>query len=811
KPYKIAELKMTVTRALEFYELRQENLCLREYKTAASEILPFTEIGTALAPQRDMASLLDNIAKSVCQYFGYRACAIELIDKDNAELYTQTCYGFATTDKHRSLVAHDSISEVARTGKMVRIADVTKDDRYTGNDTAVRSQLAIAIRTGEEVLGVLNIESDRPDDFSERELLILCSFADKAAAIVQQARLFVVLSRGKAEWESTFDAMADAIFIFDLNRRLRRINRAGARLLERSYDQLLGQTCCTLFPDEQRTSCLAQRLYTQGQRIVEKQLFGSKQVPMIITADAIYHVEETIGCVITLRDQSELYRIEAESSTQRNFLANLVENAFDAIMVLDCEGRLTWVNSRLIELVGSNEVKLNSHIFEIFIPEEYREEVRTAFQDTLSGEPQIFNTALITATGDLRYLTITTSPIHTGDQVTDVLAIARDITEHKRAIERSAESEKLRTLGQLACGVAHDFNNILAAILGRAQLMQIRVDNADLLRNLQVIERAARDGARMAQRIRDFARPREYTKEHFGIIRLDELIREAVDVTAPRWKDEAHRSGRHIRIEFEPSQQVFVQGDASALREVLTNLILNSVDALPTGGKIKFAYGQHQNIAYISVQDNGIGIPKEVQNHIFEPFFTTKGERGTGLGLNVSQSIIMEHGGFIEVESEVAKGTTVRISLPLLKQTEIHPKNETLAMPTPTEMQLTPTSRILIVDDEEDVRDLLADILSSFGHEVVIAESGVDALEVLATNRFQLVVTDLGMPEMSGSELAERAKALYPGLPVILCTGWGEAMDKTQIKDGIIDLIISKPFDLEQIYSALAQILCTQP
>jgi PAS domain S-box-containing protein len=807
KPFKIAELKTAITRALEYYELRRETLRLRhDWQQAAREMAIFSEIGSAVVSGSAIGDILDRIVKAVCINFGYQSCAIELIDKNSWELFTEACYGYTEEVKKRRLAIEGEglIAYVARTGKLAYLPDVTKDERYLKVASNTRSQLAIPLHLGEEIIGVLTIESVRFDDFSERDIFLLSSFADKAAGIVYQSQLFNLVSQGKAEWESTFDAMADAVFIFDSKQRLRRVNRAGAKMFNRDYDALLGAKCCDLFTDEERTGCLTERLFKQRQRIVENQLFGQEQTPIVITADPLLdEKKDLLGCVLTVRDQSELDRAEAEARSHREFLAGLVENAFDSILVLDLNGKITWANSRTFEMLGDG-MTLKSSTFEEFVMDESKEKTRAVFSRVLNGKPQIFESSIKLPSGDIRNFTITGSPVTISGNINGILIIARDITEQKRNAERAAEIEKLRTLGQLASGVAHDFNNILAAILGRTQLMQRKLEDPELIRNLQVIERASRDGARMAQRIRDFARPNN-SKDSYGIVELGELILDAIDVTAPRWREEAHRSGRRIEVEFYSDAEVNVHGDAAELREVLTNLILNSVDAMPHGGKIKIECGNANGNAFIHVIDDGIGIPEELQNHIFEPFFTTKGERGTGLGLNVSQSIIVNHGGDIEVDSKPGYGTTMRVLLPVFEDSDL--LSTTIHT---TEMQIPPISKILVVDDEEDVRDLLADILSSFGHEVVTAKSGERAIELLEETDFQLLVTDLGMPDMSGGELAERAKQIRSGIPVILCTGWGESINSIYIKDGVIDLIITKPFDLEQVANALTQTLCFQ-
>lgn len=305
KPFKVADLKTSIMRALQFYELRQENQRLRQdWQQTMRESTTLLGAGSALTSGADANTVLERIVNVVCSDFGYQSCAIELIDKNSWELFIRACAGFpeASRDKRLPIEGEGVVSYVARTGKLTCLPDVSRDERYVADNPSTRSQLAIPLRIGEEIIGVLNIESTKLDAFTDRDVLILSSFADKASAIVQQAHLFDQVARGKAEWESTFDAIADAIFIFDRKRRLRRVNIAGAKLLNRTYDQLLGETCCALFRDEERTGCLTRRLFAEGERIVECLRMGDNEI--ITTVDPIRgEKKQLLGCVLTMRAQ----------------------------------------------------------------------------------------------------------------------------------------------------------------------------------------------------------------------------------------------------------------------------------------------------------------------------------------------------------------------------------------------------------------------------------------------------------------------------------------------------------------------------
>jgi signal transduction histidine kinase len=243
----------------------------------------------------------------------------------------------------------------------------------------------------------------------------------------------------------------------------------------------------------------------------------------------------------------------------------------------------------------------------------------------------------------------------------DAMALA---LKNARLQERLRQAEKLRALGEVAAGIAHNFNNTLATILGRTQLMAYQPGNLEALqKSLAIIEKVAEDGTAMVRRIQEFAK--KTATSAFRPTDLGQVVQEAVEATQLLWKDQAQRRGRRVEVVMDLGRVPAVHGRAAELREVLTNLILNAVDAMPEGGRLTLRTGQRGGRAYMEVSDTGMGMSEEVRQRIFEPFFTTKGAKGTGLGLSASQTLIKGHGGEIEVQSEVGQGTTFVITLPI--------------------------------------------------------------------------------------------------------------------------------------------------
>ena len=362
--------------------------------------------------------------------------------------------------------------------------------------------------------------------------------------------------------------------------------------------------------------------------------------------------------------------------------------------------------------------------------------------------------------------------------------------------EREAESEKMRSLGQLAAGVAHDFNNALAAVLGRTQLLLRSATDERQRRNLEVIETAALDAAETVRRIQTFARraPAEQTTS----VSVARLVADAMQLTRTRWEDDARAHGRHYDIEF---RREFEGGDEisanpSELREVLVNLIFNALDAMPQGGRIDLREFKRGPLIVVEVRDSGHGISSSLLDRIFEPFFTTKGPQGSGLGLAVSYGIIHRHGGEIEVESEEGRGTTFRLCFP-----QTRPRVFSSAV---THRQSTlPERRVLVVDDEQVVREVLVEMLTTLGQQVEAVDSAAAALEALERGRFDLMITDLSMPAMDGLTLAAEVRRRYPWMAIALTTGYGQTTPGGAPDPALIDAMVNKPFKLSDLENTL--------
>jgi signal transduction histidine kinase/ActR/RegA family two-component response regulator len=373
-------------------------------------------------------------------------------------------------------------------------------------------------------------------------------------------------------------------------------------------------------------------------------------------------------------------------------------------------------------------------------------------------------------------------------------ALRRAEESHQRVVQ----GERLRALGELAGGVAHDFNNVLAIIVGRVESLLAEAADPEVQRHLDVILKVATDAGLTVQRIQGFARKRLARPSQS--VDVNEIVDEVVEVTRSRWKDAAQARGVRYEMVVMHGELPRIAGEAAELREALTNIVFNALDAMPGGGTIRITTGRQEDTVLCAVQDTGIGMPEAVRRRVFDPFFTTKGERGTGLGLSVVYGIVTRHGGDIDVESRLGRGTTFTLRLPVRA-----PKPSTdPARPEPAKVR---AGRVLVVEDEDEVREILASVLRSDGHAVVTCPDGDRALAELGGDGFDLVITDLGMPGLSGWDVARAVKELHPGTPVAMVTGWSEQIDPAQAGKEGIDYLIAKPFRRQEIRVMVATAL----
>jgi signal transduction histidine kinase len=380
------------------------------------------------------------------------------------------------------------------------------------------------------------------------------------------------------------------------------------------------------------------------------------------------------------------------------------------------------------------------------------------------------------------------------------------VAERTRALREMQQQvvaqERLRAFGEMAGGVVHDFNNALMSVIGYSEIL---LQDDEMLRDLKtarnfltIMNTAGKDASQVISRLRDFYRPRELA-DVFTSVNINDLLEQAVPLTQPKWRDQALASGRAINVQLDLAKVPPVAGNPAELREVATNLIFNAVDAIPGDGSITLRTDHADDKVIIEVIDTGSGMSDEVRARCLEPFFSTKGDHGTGLGLSMVFGIINRHEGNLEIESELGKGTTFRLTFPAQTHASVHARGDA--------SRIERSLRVLVVDDEPVNRDVLQKYLAADGHKVVTAVTAEQAIGCARTSTFDLLITDHAMPGMNGMQLAAVFRQMRSAHPVILVTGFTDAMEDPAYKADGVDLILRKPVPRADLRRALTSVM----
>lgn len=640
-------------------------------------------------------------------------------------------------------------------------------------------------------------------------------FSSELLSREQSARAEAETAR--MEWQQTFDAMAESVALSDREGRLVRGNKAFYAWCGKSPEDSIGRPLHQLVHNSQEESdrCPICDIRKHGERVaIEFPPGTAAGRPLYVALDPILSsTGEPIAFVEQVKDLSALYSARAQAERERASLNATIEQMAEGLIIFDEHGEIVRAN-RLAQTILSISVDEMAEIARHGTTEDIFTDleghpikmselpVGKALErgSTVGGERLLYTKP----DGSRRMLFVVASPfVNEQDQLSGAVALIRDITEEEREQERIRQSDKMRALGQLSSGVAHNFNNSLAAILGYSRLALNKSADTEISRYLTIIQQSAQDAAKMVERIQDFARSQP-DPGNLQLIGLAGLIRDAVEIARPRWQNDAESLGikYQVSVDSQIEESLTVKGKQSELREVFLNIILNALDAMPTGGSLLISISAGHDLVQTKFADTGTGMTPEIQQRIFEPFFTTKGSHGLGLGLSESYRIIERLSGRIEVESRLKSGTTFTITLPISNdkieraETDLNQGGQ----------NVTPL-KILVLDDEIFVRGALSAMLSEMGHDVAEAANAREAVELLKQGQYSLVFTDLAMPEIDGIAAAGMMKSIEPGLKIILMSGYGsERASERAKKTDSVDAVISKPFsfaEIEQIVTDL--------
>jgi PAS domain S-box-containing protein len=545
-----------------------------------------------------------------------------------------------------------------------------------------------------------------------------------------------------------------------------------------------------------------QRLYWKFLRIDGRPFDAEISINRLILGGKQY----IQACVRDITEQS----LAAEENL---LLAQTIKSVKDCISITDLNEQIVFVNDAFLHQYGYTEDELmGKHISSLRSPAVTEETVSTIYPATM-GEGWHGELMNRRKDGTDFPVELWTSVVKDSTGVVRAtVGVARDITERKRVERQLIQAQKLESIGTLSGGIAHDFNNLLAMVLGSAELLRLQIEqHPDLDKNVDRIISAAERGRSISRRLLNFSRPNPADLVPVSPSVLVNELREMLMCFFPK----------SITVETKIADSTsMIMGDPGQIHQALMNLALNSADAMDHAGCLTievcatdlesaghlFAPEATGPFITISVADTGAGMDESMIGKIFDPFFSTKEQgKGTGLGLAIVQDIVKNHGGFIGVDSTLQIGTTFKLYFPIIHHEEHHAEK---TVPHPARAN---TETILLVDDEQQLRELISDYLTASGFTVFTAANGMEALDLYRTYResIDLVVTDLGMPEMDGTTLYHELRAINADVKVILASGFLDGITKNYLLEmGIMD-VLTKPFNLIDLGTALGLAFAT--
>ncbi len=486
----------------------------------------------------------------------------------------------------------------------------------------------------------------------------------------------------------------------------------------------------------------------------------------------------------------EHVRLESEARE----LADVVRRIGEGVVVADADDRVTFANRAFAEMVGAGEAIAGRRWTEFL----------AAAQDLGALGAQLRQPAfdgevlLLTRDGEPRPVHLALATVELAGGGVQRIGVFRDVSREHELRFRVIREQKFRTLGSLAAGVAHNINNRLTPVLGWTEMLLERlaagegIEPGELGHALQVIHQGAGDSVGTVRRLQEYARPARVKGPE--AVQLREVVEQLLALTRPQWDNEAARRGVRYEIDLRIEPAPAILAVASEIREALLNILENAFAAMSDGGRLTIEVRGRDDEAIVVISDTGRGMSPEVQRLAFEPFFTTRAsEGGSGLGLSLAQEIVQRYGGRITLSSRVGVGTTFTLAFPAVA---------TETARGPVFLPVLEPLRILAVEDEPEVLDLLRAMLAHAGHTVFSAASGREGLDLFSREVVDLVITDLGMPGMTGLALAAELKR-QRAIPIVLLTGWADELDRDALPS--VDVVLAKPFSRERLFDAMAR------
>ncbi len=632
--------------------------------------------------------------------------------------------------------------------------------------------------------------------------------------------------KNESEFRLAFNELLIGVVIHDRNTQIVYSNNQASKILRLSSEQMLGKIAIDkewMFVYENMEPVLVDdypvNKVLQSKSSISNYTLGikhAKNEPITwVNANAtpFFDIKDNSieKIIVNFVDITEQKHAEDSLRRSESNLSNIINNIGDPVFVKDKNNVLLIVNDAFCKLFGlSREDIIGKSLAEDVSEEERINFLRIDKEVLLTGVENITEEFLTVRKGET--LTISTRKTRYIDNEGNkfIIGVMRDITEAKKAHIALIESQRLGAIGEMTSSIAHDFNNSLQAIYGNIELAMAENDISETTKYyLDTIKKMVNDTAFRVQLLQRFG-GNKIIKNKVSKINLNNLIEEVILQSRPIWKEEIEKKGLSITITTQFTSLSEISGNDADLRSAFFNIIKNSVEAMPKGGNITIQTTEKEDKIFISISDNGIGMNDQIKARIFQPFYTTKGyEQGRGLGMSGVYSIVKEHDGEIYVKHTIqGVGSTIEMVLPINNEMADHQlhlsENETKEHPKP---EIKKQLNILWVDDNEAIRTNASLMLDMMGHQTHTASSGKQAIQLMQSNQYDVVFSDIGMPEMNGWQLAEYISEQFnQSITVIIVSGWGAEINEEQSKKHNVLSVISKPFDMNQIESILNSI-----
>jgi two-component system, cell cycle sensor histidine kinase and response regulator CckA len=638
-----------------------------------------------------------------------------------------------------------------------------------------------------------------------------------ARDITERNRMEEALVSSESKYRSFFENSMDAILLTVPDGKILSANPAACRMFGYSEDELItmGRAGIVDMSDHQLTALLSKRALTgtaHGElKFIRK---NGLRFPAEVSSAIFKSLDGKEHTSMIIRDITERKEAEAALFESEMKYRTLVTQSPDGIFVVDLSGAFLSVNKAMCDTLHYSEEELLSMKIWDIVPQQYLLLHKNRLADVLKGisNKNAAEYEVKGKDGIVHLVEVLSTPYYKDKEIIGFQGIARDITQRRAMEDQLRQMQKLEGLGTLAGGIAHDFNNILGIIL--AYITSIKWFKEDARKSelaTDAITKAVQRGKTLVNQILTFARKSE---TEFTPVDINDIVVEIMTMiheTFPKVLTYSQNIDKNIP---------FIQADRSQLHQAVLNLCVNARDAMPNGGVLALntlivtgsnLTDRHPDTladkyVCIEVSDTGVGISEDIRNRIFEPFFTTKEKgKGTGLGLAVVFGIVQTHKGFIDVESEPGTGTTFRLYLPAIQTLE----PVTVEVEEPIEKIPGGTETLLVVEDEENLMIPLLSILGEKGYTVVSTEDGLAAVKIYEErkNEINLVITDLGIPKISGMDVCKRIHHINPAARTIVATGFLDPDMKSELLKTGVRRFVAKPYNPKEILEAIRQVL----